>query len=99
MARKIAVQMKYRAFSGRDRISVIAFLQECKLAWHTFEIYKNTPMWLFKKFLTSPAEVAERALVTLASSADFYHKGILKSNSVIVQFILKRFVTDGNEAN
>lgn len=90
MAKKIAVLMKNRTFSGRDPMSVIGFLQEIKSSFDACEIHESTVMWLFKQVLAVPAGAAVSARVTLTNSARFYHEGALNAYSAIVQLLLKR---------
>lgn len=53
-------------------------------------------MWLFTKLSTGPAKVSVRARVTLVNAASFHHESSLKSYSAIIQFFLKRYVTNDN---
>lgn len=71
---------------------VNAFLQEFKSACYVRGIHEGAAMRLFKQYSTGPAEAAVKARDMLASSATFYHEGALKSNSAIVQYLLKRYV-------
>lgn len=79
-------------------MSVAAFLQEFNSACDACSIYEGAAMWLFRQFLTSPAEAAVKRQMTLLHSTNFLHEGPLKSYSAIVQFILKRHVTYENIA-
>lgn len=49
MAKKIAVYLKDRTFSGKELISVIAFLLEFKLACDACKMHESKAMWLLKK--------------------------------------------------
>lgn len=55
-------------------------------------------MWLFKQYLSSPAEAAVDVWVALLNSDNFYRKGALKSYSTIVQILLKIYVAEDNIA-
>lgn len=56
VAKNIEVQMKDHPFSVKDKMPVICFLHEFKLAWYTYRIHEGTAMCLFKQFLTGPVE-------------------------------------------
>lgn len=84
MAKKIAVEMKDRIFSGKEQMSKIAFLQEFKSAWNACGIHKSAAIWLLKQYLVDPAGAVENALLTLPNSANVYHESALKSYSTIV---------------
>lgn len=98
MAKKIAMQMMDRTFFGKDPTLVIAFLQKFKSSRNACKIDEIATMWLSKQFLTGPDDAAVKARITLRKSARFYHEGVLKLYSAIVQILLKRYVTDDNEA-
>lgn len=89
MTKKTAVQMKDYTFSGIDRISLIALLQQLDSACHVYGIHVSTAIRLFMQFLTDPAETVLKAEVTLSNSATFYHDHALKSCSANVQFLLR----------
>lgn len=77
---------------------VITFLQEFKSACNSCSIHKSDTIWLFKQLLTGPAEAGVEACVISTISINVYHEVALKSYSSIVQFLLKRIVTDDNVA-
>lgn len=56
-------------------------------------------MRLFKQYLNGPAKAAVKSRVILPNSVNTGHKGVLRTYSEVVQFILKRYVTDDNIAN
>lgn len=55
LAKKIAVQMKDRIFSGKYLMSVVAFLQEFESACDARGIHEGDTVWLFKQFITGPS--------------------------------------------
>lgn len=79
-------------------MSVSAFFQVFKLAGDPYGIHEGAAMWFWKELQKGPAEAAVKAQIALTSSANVYHERASKSYSAIVQFLLKRFVTDHNKA-
>lgn len=53
-------------------------------------------MWRFKQYLINVVEAGVKDPRIMSSSTKFYHEGVLKSYSTIVQILLKRYATDGN---
>lgn len=89
IAKKIAVQMKERNFSGKGPMWVIVFLQKFKSACDAREIRKGGTLSLFKKFLIGSTEAAVNTQVTLVDSTNVFRKGALKSYSAIVWLFLR----------
>lgn len=98
MTKKIVVQLKDRAVSGKEQRPEPAVLQAFKSAYDASGIHKGTTTWLFKQNLTDPVEEAVKLQVTFRNSIDSYHDVILNLYSAIVQFHPKRCAMDENEA-
>lgn len=61
-----------------------------------YGVHKRAARWLFKQFLTGPAEIKLKAQVKILNSANIFHGGALKSYSATFPFLLKPYVTDEN---
>lgn len=88
--------MKDHTFSGQLFLSVIVFSQEFKSACDASEIHDNTALWLSKQYPIGPAGAVVTEQVTLPWFANFSCHVALRSSSDIVQFLLKRYVTDND---
>lgn len=89
MAKKIAVKVRDRTISGKDPMSIFAFLQKFKSVCEARGIHESTERCLLKKFLLSPAEVAVEALVTLTCFAKGFRGGALKTYSAVFQLLVE----------
>lgn len=98
MAKKTANQMKDRRFSQKGAMSVITFLQTVKSSCDAYKINEGAVMWLFKQSLTKPAKAAVHSHVALTSSANTAYEGALRTYFDVVNFLLKRYVTESNIA-
>lgn len=98
MAKKIVIQLKDGIFSGKNLMLIFAFLQELKSTCDVCRIHEHPAMCIFKQFLTCTVNAGVEKPVTLTRFVSFYHEGALKSYSAIVQFLLRRYVTNDNIA-
>lgn len=71
-------------------------LTRIQVSKDAYRIQEGAAVWLFKHFLTGLPKAAVKALGKLVNSAKCYDVGALKSYSTITQFLLKRYVTEGN---
>lgn len=96
--RKIALHMEDRIFSGKDSLSITAFLQGFKTACDSCSIHDNATLWLFKHHLTGPIEAVRKARVALSKETAGSKERRLASFSAIFNYLLRLFETDGNTA-
>lgn len=92
--KRIRVQKQHRTISGKNPMSVSAFVEGCKSACDGCGLHEVAEMWRFEDFFTGPAEPAVKMRGRLTSSANFSDQGALKSYSATVQFIFNRNVKD-----
>lgn len=57
--------MTNRFISGKDSLSVTAFLQEFKYAYDACIVHEGTVLRLLKQFLTDPVEVVVKSRILL----------------------------------
>lgn len=98
MAKKTAIQMKDRMFSGKNSRSVIAFIQDFKYACDACKMYEGATVWLFKQFSTGLAEAAVKSRICLPNSISSTDYEFFQFYSSIVQFLSKRYAKDDNIA-
>lgn len=98
MTKKVAVQMKDRTFCGRDQVSIIAVLQDCKAACDAFKIHEGAAIWLLKHFLTRCVEADIKALVALPTKTAKAQEDCPTSYSTVIKFLLKLYATGVNIA-
>lgn len=89
MARKTAVQMKNGTISGKDHMSVIAFLQGFNSAFDACGIKDGTVIWLFTYYVNEPADADFESLVPRRNSVDNGHERAVSIHSEVVSSFLK----------
>lgn len=99
MAKKTAVWMQDRTFSGIVPTSVIAFFDEFTSGCDASRINEGQAAWLFEQYFTGPAEAAVRSHVVLQDSVNTGHEGGLRTYSEVVSIHLKRLPTEDSIAN
>lgn len=93
-----AVQMKDRNFSGKDSVSIIAFLPDFKAACDACNFHESTAVWLLKHYPNGPVRSVINAHVVLQTETARTQEGCLTFYSAIGNYLLKRHATDDNFA-
>lgn len=91
---KIAVQMNYRSFSGKDPISVITFLTKLKRAFLRPGIHKDAILSHFSNYMTSPALASIKSYLTLSSNSVISHRETTTLNAEVFDHLVSKDVTD-----
>lgn len=79
MIKKTVVQMKDQIFSGKDSMSVMAFLQDFKFQCDACNIHGGATVWLSMQFLTGDAEPVVTSRITSPRFAVQKDEGALQS--------------------
>lgn len=48
------MQMKNRTFTGKDPVSIIAFLPDFEAVYNAYNIYEGEAIWIYKHYLSGP---------------------------------------------
>lgn len=69
--------MKDRTFSGKNSLSIIAFLQDWKVACNAGKIHETAAMWLFKHCFNGSVKSVVKAWINLPTKDAKAQEGIL----------------------
>lgn len=62
MTKKTVIQMKDRALTIKDPMSIIAFLQDLKKACNSCNIHEGAALWLLGHYLIGPVKSVIKAM-------------------------------------
>lgn len=98
MTKETAMHVKNRNFCTEETVLTIAFLQYIKAACSAYTLHNSSVIWLFRYWLAGPIEETFKSRVAHPTKATKLKESCSTSFSAIVEYLLKRFVTDGHIA-
>lgn len=92
--KKVAFQKKNQAFNGKEALSEIMFPAELEEAFHSSRIHKGAAVWLILGIMNSSILDAIKARLALSSNDANNDEGIITTNAIAMNHLLRRHTTD-----